>query len=367
MIEGNKGLCRYLLIFAVFIFCIPLCGAQDFPDVHIMLSPRLADGLKVVYVSDMDILDNAMAEYFFDMEIYNVLQDWADTKILIKLRQDDFVISESESDLFVLLQPEPPPASGTPAYTASNVDLLNLNMIPGMAGTLSFNSHSYDMPDNAFERFFARSGRLERGTYYLEVILDNPAWPMQTVMDIIQIRITNPSIIILQHPQDNTVVNTTFPFFQYDSDAEDFILNIYRRLNDDDDVETVLAGVPVLQYNTTFKQIPYAITNGEALEPGAVYYWFVEAQVPTTAGIDQFRSEVRRFTVNTESVDEVINLQHLLEPLLRERTASIVSQLAGYELKDIKVDGQIITLLEWMEIVDAYLGTAFEVTEIEME
>ena len=332
------------LIFIGTFFCLWLLprivGAQEKPTISIELSPRLQAGLEVVYISDLDVLQQGISEHYFDIELYDVLQDWENTRIIIQMERGGAVVASLESDPFTLPVPIPDPPPGSPAYRASNMDLLNTGVIPGTGIMVAFNTRTYDAPTNDFELYAIQSGKLQRGVYLLKAILDNPAFDAPVEASI-RLDITNPSLIRLQFPRNRSTVDTEFPLFQYESDANQFLVNIYKRLNPEDDVETVLSGHPTLEYTTPVKQFSYHITDGDPLESGETYFWVVRALVNTTNGLEEFPSTVGQFSVDTQGGATIqTDLVTLLQPLLGDRVEEIADQLTGYELKTIKWNGQ---------------------------
>lgn len=330
-------------------------SAQDIPEVRVKLSPLLEQGLEVVYPSDFDILNRNVATYCFDVEIWNVIQDWENTRVILRVEQNGVPIMTAESDPFTLPEPDPPPPPLSPAYTASNIDLMNLMTIPGTGILFHFNKKNIDLPDKDFEQTLFASGKVERGNYFLIAILDNPAWGFEEVKSEIRLIITNPSLVRLQSPMNEEVINTEFPFFQFESDATNFMVYVYKRRNENDDIETVLSGHPTLEYATSLKQFSYDITEGDPLESGATYYWFVKALVHTTHGLEDFSSRVWQFTMSIEGgPGGELDLKQLLEPLLGDQAESIANSLSGYNLTTIKVNGETITLEELYQIISQY-------------
>lgn len=341
-------------------------GAQDQPSIEITLSPRLQAGLQVVYISDLDVLKQGISEYYFDIAIHHVLQDWENTRMIIQMEREGSLVASLESDPFTLPVPEPEPPPGSPAYRASNMDLLNTGLIPGTDIQLNFDTRSYESPSSDFETYAIQSGKLQRGVYFLKAILDNPDFPQPSESSI-RLEITNPSLIRLLSPENRSIVQTEFPLFQYESDAVQFIVSMYRRLNPEDDVETVLTGHPVLEYTTPLKQFSYHVTDGEPLESGATYLWYVRALVHTTNGLEEFASNVWQFTVDTQGgLSLQTDLEDLLGPLLGDRVEEIAQQLAGYELKRIEQNGSELTLNAFMEYILMTIAGSFQVIDLEI-
>jgi len=315
----------------------------------------------------LDIFNLGVANPIFDVEIWNVLQDYENTTLRLTLTQNSVSIASIESDPFKLPKPVPTPAPSSPSYRASNIDIVNTHTIPG-SGIVFVLQNKVNLPDNDFQKTLAGSGRIERGNYILEFRLDNPAWAPGEVQAELRLEITNPSLIQLQYPGDMDVIQTEFPFFQFESDAMNFSVYVYKRINPDDDVETVLSGHPALEFATNLKQFSYNISDGEPLQSGATYFWYVKAIVHTTSGLEEFSSNVRQFTVNTKGeVYRKINLSLLLEPLLGDQARTMARNLADFDLKTIKVNGKIVSLEELFQIINEYQRGAFDIKDLVLE
>jgi hypothetical protein len=357
---------KWLFLSIILLWIFNESKAQDIPSVVLRLSPQLELGVQVVYISDLDLLDQGVANYFFDVELWNVRQDWENTRVFINILQNGESIASAETDEFTLVKPDPEPPPGSPSYTANNIDLLNAGIFPGSGMVFDFRI-SYDLPDENFEDVLFQSGKLERGVYHLQIVLDNPGWGFEEVKAEIRLNIINPSLIYLQAPPNQDVVHTEFPFFQYESDATEFTVYVYKRRNIDDDIETILSGHPTLEYTTSLKQFSYNITDGDPLEPGATYFWYVKALVYTSHGLEDFRSEVWQFTVDTEDGLGRLDIAQLLEPLLGSRAQDIAVQLSNFELKTITLNGRTITLEEFYQVLADYQDSVFGIQDLELE
>ena len=358
----------FILFFLAFILQpLAVLEAQEIPVVRLILSPSLQQGLQVVYISDLDLLEQGVADYFFDVEIWNVIQDWEETRLILNVKQDGVAIASAVSDRFTLWEPDPPTGEDKLAYSASNIDLMNAGTFQGSNIHLHFSDKNIDLPDDSFEEYLGKSGKLERGRYTLEAVLENAGWGSGDVRAELVINVLNPSTINLQSPANQEVVITEFPFFQYESDATDFVVYVCKKLHDEDDIETVLAGHPTLEYSTNQKQFSYIVTGGDPLESGATYYWYVKALVYTSNGLEEFNSEIWRFTVSTEGEAlSALDLRELLEPLLGAQAEGIADKLTGYELETITLNGKAISLQELYRVIDSYQGAAFEVKDLEL-
>jgi hypothetical protein len=339
--------------------------AQDTPEIRLKLSPLLQQGLQVISASDLDFFEQNTAEYLFDLEIWYVTQDWENTTLAIRVEKDGVPIVTLESDPFTLWEPNPPPSPGSPSYRATNIDLINTGTFPGSDISIEFDK-SFQSPGEEFENYLLRSGIFQRGVYIIHTILN---WGQGQAESVVRLNITNPSLIVLQTPGNFAVLDTEFPFFKIMSDATQCIFYVYKRINDDDDIETVLSGHPTLEFETSLKEFMYTITDGDPLESGATYFWYVKALVHTSHGLEDFKSNVWQFTVNTEigssSAAQMEQLRGLLEQLFGDQGSEIFGQLINYEPTTIQYNGESITLEKFIEILQMY-GKNIVISDIEI-
>ena len=330
-------------------------NAQD-PSIQLHLSPRLQQGLEVVYWSDLDILKKGVADFLFYVEFYDVVQDWPDTEMELNVLLDGAAISTSVTGPFTLFAPDVPMT-----YVANNIDLLTHGVIPESGSDFDFETSS-NWPSDEFENYLFQSGRLQRGVYLLEAVLRGGWGESRSQVRLI---ITNPSLVRLQTPGNGEIVPTEFPLIGYESDATQFIVYVYKRVNVGDDIETVLSGHPTLEYQTNQKQFRYSITDGDPLESGATYFWYVVAQVFTSNGLEDFRSQVWQFTVDTEGgLYQELSIKELLEPLLGDRAEEVAKQLTNYQLRTIRLNGEILTVQELIQVINNYQDKKIEIKDL---
>ncbi len=357
-------------IFLMTLFLIPVFAvfntqAQENPEIRVTLSPLLQQGLQVISASDLDFFDQKSGEYLFDIEIWYVNQDWENSKITIHMEKDGVPLMTIESESFTLWQPDPAPPPGSPSYRGTNIDLINTGSFPGSNISIEFDK-SYFSPGSDFDNYLLRSGKVERGGYVVRTILN---WGQGEAESIVRLNVTNPSLILLQTPGNFAVLDTEFPFFKISSDATQFIYYVYKRINDEDDVETVLSGHPTLEYETSVKEFIYNITDGDPLESGETYFWYVKALVQTSHGLEDFSSNVWQFSINTEIASsgtaQMEQLRNLLGQLFGDQGLEILVQLANYNVKTIQYNGESITLEEFIGILQRY-GRNVEISDIQI-
>jgi len=339
-------------------------NAQDNPALRLSMNPMLESRLQSVYFSDIGYLDESSAEHIFDLDIFNVNQEWDNVTLTLQIDGDGKTIIAFESDPFLLEQRTPPVPPGDLAWHATNVDLVTLKTFPGSSIRLHWHK-TFTMPDDHFRTYFARTGQLDRGTYFFKAVLTNGNWTSEAQVRLV---ITNPSTVRLHSPADGEVVSTEFPLFQYDSDAEEFHIALYKKTGDRVDIESMLGGHPTMEYTTNLKQFNYNQTGGEPLESGQTYYWVVSNVIFASHGREEFRSPVWHFTVNTEMTPlSWLDLKTLLEPLLGQQATEIGKALTNYQLKTMTLNGDEITLQELYEVIDGYRSKEFDVQDVNLQ
>jgi hypothetical protein len=328
------------------------------------MNPGLEARLQTVYFSDIGYLDGAGVEYLFDVYLHNVNQNWDNVTLKINLKKGGQTVIAFDSDPFLLEPPMPPLPPGEMAWHATNVDLVTLETFPGSGIRLRWHK-TFSILDDDFRSYFARTGQLERGVYLLTVELTNGVWSSEAQ---VRFKLSNPTTIRLLSPANGEVINTEFPLFQYDSDATEFHIALYRKTGDREDFETILSGHPTMEFTTDLKQFNYNQTGGDPLESGQTYFWVVSAVVYASHGREEFKSPVYHFTVNTELTPvSWLDLKSLLEPLLGQKANEIGNALTNFQLKTIRLNGDELTLQQLYEVIDGYRNKTFDVEDVNLQ
>ncbi len=152
------------------------------------------------------------------------------------------------------------------------------------------------------------SGKLPSGNYkfFVEIYDENNN---QEFLDEAskEIFITDPTILDLNSPgqpaedYDLMEVYTTYPFFQWQSNANEFEITVCEKLPTNSSPSDVMNNEPRLKQttNTTFFQYPSA--GAWPLEEGKTYYWQVIASIQSSSGPIKLESEIWGFKVGNIS------------------------------------------------------------------
>ena len=218
--------------------------------------------------------------------------------------------------------------------------------------------------------------------------------------------ITNPTNVQLIFPGSPAgdpnipTINTLYPYLQWQSDANIFNIFVYKKLATDRNVQDVLSHPPVLyirnfivpenqrqylfQYPTTTSPLRFSIpaefqpiisTSGSVgpirmLEPGNVYYWYVEGIVPTGGGTFQtIKSEVFQFRIQQQTPTSASNQQigYLLRTLGSE---SLLHQLRFMQEQGftptgkIRWNGRDIDMTEFMRLLNEMRAKNYRIQKI---
>lgn len=164
----------------------------------------------------------------------------------------------------------------------------------------------------------------------------------------------------LIYPADNSILNTTFPMFQWVYEGTEVELSVYERLPHHRSKEEASSGVPqavqMLSGTTSFQ---YPTSGVRPLENGKTYVWKVVGKTLGTGGVGSvINSEIWQFSISeitgsTESssqVNNVVNQIQFLYGLSPELLSDLLSgklQFSGVFL----VDGKQVSVEEMLAIL----------------
>ena len=209
--------------------------------------------------------------------------------------------------------------------------------------------------------------------------------------------ITNPTNVQLIFPGNPTgtpnipTVSTIYPYFQWQSDANIFNIYVYEKLAQDRNVQDALSHPPILfierytlapdqrqylfQYPTSTQ--PIRFENGgqsvgpiRLLEPGKIYYWYIEAIVPTGAGGEQvIKSEVYHFKIqervpkNSQAQQVLTVLQNIGGDVLLQQIKLLKEK--GFEPTGrVRLNGREIDLNEFIRYINQLQTSQTEIGKI---
>jgi hypothetical protein len=375
---------RKIIIFLHILILIPgLLNCQQ-PGLIIELSPQIQMS-QVIYVSDFDFLQKGNIEHLFDVYLNLTLNQHNSLKVRFEVRRSGELIADAITEQFELSAgnyvPEPQPFS--------NIDLNNGTVSIG-GQQLKFVTQNFKKPSDAFQNEVLRGGKLPRAVYTFSVCLldaftDQPLNNDNAYCDEEVIVISNPTYIKPISPGSEVgegepeEIYTEFPVFQFEADLLEpqptsFHVQIFKKLDYHSSLDEVLTTTPHLdqtidQMVFNYEQFP----NAQPLEPGT-YLWRIEMIVQTSGGPEIIPSPAYAFIVKDITDDAqnrienelVIDIGDLLRSLIGDRAELIIEKLNNYRLKEIRLNGDPISVSELYEIIDNYQGHTVEIKDLEL-
>lgn len=362
---------KYFRIFLILVFILYFPIQSSAQSISIQPTELMKNAQRL-YFSNFDLFNIGSAQFLFEVTMSGIAAgnpaDLGNTVIEIELELDGQVVSRATSDPF-------PTVLSNVTYTASNIDLIYNQTFPGSNITISFNTELFS-PDDKFEDELYGSGKARRGIYRFRAKLYRNNLLIQDYQTP-SFKITNPSDIQLSSPGNKvgsgfpSEVMTEFPVFAFFSDGTEFIVSVYEKLAHHQSVEDVInsGNAMLISDPISTPVFNYAAVNGQPLQIGHTYYWFVDVLVPTTAGTEKFRSEVFQFKVvdsngYTPEGTAVASILELLRPIVGSQVDNISKNLSDFELKNIRLNGKPITIYELQQIIDGYEGHLVEILDL---
>ncbi|NOX36556.1 MAG: hypothetical protein GXO78_03385 [Calditrichaeota bacterium] len=360
---------------------------------------------RVFYVGDLDFTKTGNAPDIFRLSIRNTTSEPEPIVLEIRILYNGRVLGKGETNDFTI------PGNNNQYYRdiiITQSDLLKGALfIRGPEGRLQkVYLKRYELDINQLEDLknkILSTGRLPSGRYQFEIrarSLKNPGVvysesPAQLGDNTLFI--TNPTNVQLIFPGRPTgdpnipTISTIYPYFQWQSDANVFNIYVYEKRAEDRNVQDALSHPPILfiegytldpdqrqylfQYPTSTQPIQFA--NGgrsvgpiRLLEPGKIYYWYIEAVVPTGSGDNQIiKSEVYHFKIqervpqNSQARQIMTMLQNLGGDALLQQIKLLKEQ--GYEpTGKVRLNGREIDLTEFIRYMNQLQGTQSKIGKI---
>jgi hypothetical protein len=345
--------------------------------------------LRVLYLSDFDLLEQHLAEEIFAVQLGKTdNKRYDNAKMTVVILQDDEVIMTAESRPFTL-----PETFNPNPFEITNVEVINgsfqlNNQLE--SSRVEFNSPEFSEDKKTEIQGEALStGTLPVGIYTIKITIKADGSNIHEGKNEFPfLVITNPSNIQLISPGsvygsgDPSPIFSEFPIFQFTGDGEDYQISVYEKRNLQSSLEDILNSVPVWQSRKfsrdevhEFSQYPQGSSSNSIgpvvpLEPGKTYCWMVNMYVLTSSGEEVKRSEVWQFKLmdpaaGDEGAREVMvsQLRAIFEQLFGDRAEDILNQLNGYDLKTITVNGSPMDI---QEFIMQYSRGGFETSELEI-
>jgi hypothetical protein len=342
---------KYFFVSLLFITFLVFSSAAQVQDLSVDL--RLFNTqARIFYVGDLDPAGLGNAPNYFILEIRNNGATERNVKLKFSVIGNNVPFVEGETEAFRL--------PGNRVYLFNN-NQLNTGVIIDEQ-EIKLGNYRINFSEIAdLENRVTATGKLPAGVYEFRVELFSPPNSMQPIPDIN----TDDNILIISNPttiepispgnrvnsRDVPEIPTTTPYFIWQSDAGLFNLLIYRKY-EAEDIQDVLSRDPILrlerypnqvfQYPSETSPLLFLTDDGSfsgsrgavrLIEPGYIYYWYVEALIPSASGLVNLPSDVYQFKVADRERAAANRNQILvyLRQILGQEYDQYMSQLQGYD------------------------------------
>lgn len=331
---------KYLIpgMFTFFSFILNVNALCQNISVELILLPNIQHS-QVFFVSDFDLMQLGAGPELFQI----IVNNGGPAKEVFgrfSIVTDNFgMLLTGKTKPFML---------ATGATIITNRELFSANSI------YALDDYSLEAAASELRSILLRTGKLPSDTYnFTWEIYDSQTGQLEASATEPLI-ITNPTHLDLIAPgmdasvSSHTILFTTTPMFQWESNAADFILTVCEKLYPDQTPEEVMTGRPRLRLrlkNQTFAMYPYSTNPGDIvlpLEERKTYYWQVKLIVPTSSGAIELGSEIWGFTV-ANPADIIANIEHMrvlndLRAILGDAMVDLLFGASG-ELEGFHITG----------------------------
>ncbi|HFE64982.1 MAG TPA: hypothetical protein ENK14_11305 [Caldithrix sp.] len=385
-----KILFSVLLSFLLFVAVQPVYSQGD-----ITVDLRLFNTeTQVFYVGDIDPAGLGNAPTYFDLTLTNT-GDPQQIILRFELRVNGESIAEAESDPFTL-------PTGTFVFTNNQLNT-GTAVIPGTTEEIELKNYSldFDRVENLKSQILA-TGKLPSGSFEFWI-----GWqPYQTggtgqwvpdpnLNDNI-LTITNPTTLEPLYPGNRVSENllmevpSPYPYFLWQSDASLFNLTVIKKYPGDASIQDVLSHEPVLKiegypqlvfqyptdsspltfYGQTGNQVGQSVGPIRMLEPGATYYWFVQAVIQTVSNDIILNSDVYQFKVasgeQTPGTENLVSIY--LQQILGDQFDQYMQLLDGFSpTGNLYLNGAPVDLNMLAEFISKLNNQKIEIQNITVE
>ncbi len=371
--KRRQAITRWLLLLLGLFFLNQTASAKVGARL-VLINPNL----QMVRIGDLDFSKTGPKRNLFYLLLFN---DGDDARI--RLRFDIFYnnsrLAGGITNTF-LLPPTPPGG-----LRVSQRQLIDGSVVLPDGRTIRIKMKDYQIDADKIEKLKSQvfaTGRLPSGKYIFQIKVESIELPPQDILPPSRetLLIRNPSNVFLIFPgapvNANTTpeIPTTYPQLQWQSDANIFNIFVFEKRPEDRTAQDVLNHPPFLrveklvmppdqrqfffQYPTT--TTPLRLKNGgrsvgpiRPLQPGKVYFWMVEALVPTSGNDYRvLKSDIYKFRVMPRNAANAQGRQvvTMMRNLLGKRGEALMKKLLdeGYmPTGRIRVNGRAMTMEEF--------------------
>ena len=360
--------------FLVFIIAVLIThlGAQPTLDI------RITDpNPEVIYVADLDIMQLASGNEFFEIALSNFDdQAYVDCKLTLSFYKDQQLLARIESDEFTI-----PALMGR--RSANNVELMQDEFYLSEDQSQPIDVHESNIFTNEIddlERDILSSGKLPVGHYELVGVLTGTFGTGET-SDFFDI--TNPSFVELITPGAEAgsgfkeEVYTEYPVFQWNGNGSEYQIVVFEKkfaLQSLDNILNMNPNWKSDRLENYSAQYPQEGDEGNVVIPlefGKTYYWLIRMFVQTSAGEEVINSPIWEFqlvdpiTLGDEQNAIARNmLIEFLRDLIGDKADELAKQLGDYNVKTINVNGQDISIEDLYMLINEYRLKDVEVVDL---
>lgn len=391
------------IITACLVFVAMLSSAGQ-SQTNIFLDLQLTNqGAQVFLVGDFDFVNSGLSVDYFFIQLDNVSPSSSPTcrfrlvmDVILNNGSVTEIIGRGETDPFDL-----PPGS-TNILTSSQL-AAGTAMVAGQPIRINYSNSNVDFDAvEDLESQVLTTGKLPTGIYAFELKLLSEGPPVagcpseiaDQVEDNHTMVITNPTTLELLFPGRSisesgvSEITTTFPYFQWFSDASPvntmYNIFVFEKYPDDQSVQDVLSHPAILHienYSLTFFQYPTepnpTLISGDLigpvrlLEAGKIYYWFIQAVIPSGTGQVTLTADPFRFKVSdlSQSVNFAPQILAFLRQALGPNYEPTLQQLVeeGFEPNgNILYDGTNMEVNDLFQMLNQILQGDLQLQGVEV-
>lgn len=368
---------KYLksLILIISIFSVP--GQAQ---VEMKLIDKGIGQYQTILIADFDFLQVGSVEQLFDIILTKTMTGSVTDAVMIidlSLQQDGTPIARIVTKPFIM-------PDETRSWTISNQQLANQTFtFPGGETIRISESKLEDSASDLQDEILATS-QIPTGTYILRntlsYLFNNDQQKEVTTETPITIVVSNPTLINLITP--GVFLNSGFtydiyseqPILQWNGNSGDYEVLVFKKESEFTSVEDILNSQPIWSNNRDdingALSIQYPDFKAVPLAFGETYVWMVRSYINTSSGENVQRSELWEFTLMDPSQALGLEgmakqeLEQLLKQLLGNKADGIISEIDGFALSSMRVNGSTISIQELYRFIEKYRDEEHEIYDL---
>lgn len=352
------------------LLCIGFVPAQN-AVVTVSIEDRGLSQYQSVYLADFDFLQVGATEELFVVNISKTFG--AVEEAVIRF---DFIL-DGKSLAFIKTKPFSLPEEAR-SWSFSNIDLSQGTSVDGLEIHIA-DSGVEDVGEELQKEILATS-QLPVGLYQLILTMNYTVnGTEQQTVDEKTFVIQNPTLLNLVTPGvalnsgGRYEVYTENPVFQWNGNSGEYQLVVFKKQNELSSADDILNSVPVYESERLHDLVfQYPSSGAYPLQMGETYVWLVKSIIKTSAGENELPSELWEFTLVDPAREQssmnvsMQQLQNTLEMLLGGDAKSVLSKLAGYDLKKVRINGSAKSTQEFLNKLNSYQSGSFKVEDLEV-